>query len=127
MSSNDTIVVADSEPAIAELLTELLTDAGYRVRRACTGAEAVDLILTDPPDMALLDLWHGGMSGLDVLRAVHRQGSAVPVVIMTTDLQQVQQLEAQGATACLHKPFEVEEVLRCVERSLQQRHGMANY
>jgi DNA-binding response OmpR family regulator len=126
VAPNDTIVVADSELAIAELLSELLTDAGYHVRRASTGANAVDVILTEQPALVLLDLRHGGMSGLDVLRAVRQHGSAVPIVIMTTEPQQVLQLVAHGATACLHKPFEVDEVLRCVERSLQQRHGLAN-
>ena len=119
MSPSGTILIADDEPNIVDLLTDLLVDAHYQVQHARTGAEAVAVILTGLPGLALIDLRHGGMSGLDVIRAVRARGSAVPVVIMTTNPEQAHALESHGAITCLCKPFDLDDVLACVTRHIQ--------
>ena len=119
MSPSGTILIADDEPEIVYLLKDLLVDAGYQVRQASIGQEAVAMILTEPPNLALIDLRHGGMSGLEVIRAVRAQRSVVPVVIMTTNPDQALALAAHGATACLCKPFDLDGVLACVRRYIR--------
>jgi DNA-binding response OmpR family regulator len=119
MPDRGTVLVADDDVPILEFITEALTDEGYQVRRATNGAEATAALLTNSLDLALIDLLFGGMSGLDVLRAVRAQGIAIPIVIMTANTPQARSLEAQGAAVCLLKPFDLEDMLACVEEYIK--------
>ena len=111
MPARSTVLVADDDVPILDFITEALTDEGYQVRRATNGAEATAALLSNSIDLALIDLLFGGMSGLDVLRAARAQGITVPIIIMTANTLRAQSLEAQGATICLLKPFDLDDLL----------------
>jgi CheY-like chemotaxis protein len=75
--------------------------------------------LAHPPDLALIDLLFGSMSGLDVIRAVRANGIDIPLVIITANTPQAETLEAQGATTCLFKPFDLDDLLACIARYIR--------
>jgi two-component system response regulator MtrA len=110
------IVIVEDDPLISQFLSEVLSDEGYTVRVYPDGRSGLAAIIAQPPALVLLDLNLPSMAGEDVLVHIrHQLGAALPVVIMTASTQR-QNWVAQGATAFLAKPFDVEELLTCVAR-----------
>jgi CheY-like chemotaxis protein len=112
------ILVVDDEVAIARLVADALEDEGYEVRVHHDGASALLDIVHDTPDLVLLDIAMPVMVGDEVLRYLRANGyRALPVIVMTAGLQPEQYL-AQGASAILPKPFDLEAMLTAVQRNL---------
>jgi len=132
--SGGRIVIADDNGVNRMLLSGILEQAGYDVRAASDGAEALRMIESDPPEVVLLDIQMPRMSGYDVCRAMRaRNGlSAIPVVFISAldDVdQKVKGFEA-GGVDYVTKPFESAEVLARIgsqvklsrlQRELEQR------
>jgi DNA-binding response OmpR family regulator len=114
MMSLGTLLVAEDDAAIADVLVEVLTEEGYAVQVVATGADALQALQTEPLDLALIDLAMPGLSGLEVLEGAHAQQIDVPIVIMTARTRVTEELTAAGARTCLYKPFELDELLSCV-------------
>jgi DNA-binding NtrC family response regulator len=114
------ILVVDDDPAIATLLAEILTDEGYTVRLAYNGPGALSVIAAQVPDLVLIDLLMPGMSGLELLHAVRARGHAdLPVILVTAAADRAVDLAVHTAAAFLPKPFDLDELLSCVEQSLR--------
>ena len=78
------VLVVDDVPALAEQYAyDLRRIGGYEVVTAATGEKALELIAADAVDCVVLDLEMPGMDGFDVLRALERKGSQVPVIVYT--------------------------------------------
>jgi CheY-like chemotaxis protein len=111
------ILVADDDPAILEVITLMLEDAGYEVTTSVNGetAEKVHGVL---PDLILLDIWMSGMDGRDIckhLRA-NKKTMHIPIVMVSANRDaQAIALDA-GANDFLAKPFEMNRLLAMVEK-----------
>jgi DNA-binding response OmpR family regulator len=119
------VLVVDDEANIRELVSVYLTAAGYSVTCVADGAEAVEEVRANQPDLVVLDIGLPGMSGAEVCSAI-RQFSAVPIVMLTarnTDLDKVALLEA-GADDYVVKPFSP-PVLVARVRAVLRRGGVA--
>ena len=81
------ILVVDDEPRIAELCRDYLVRAGYVVRTASTGVEALAVARSRHPDLIVLDLGLPKMDGLDVTRAL-RKHSNVPIIMLTARVEE---------------------------------------
>jgi DNA-binding response OmpR family regulator len=117
-----TILLVEDEVQLARLLVRELEGAGFRVRHAPDGAAALQLFADAAPDVLVLDWMLPGLDGLEVLRRV-RQGSAVPVLMLTARAEEVDRvigLEV-GADDYLTKPFSTRELIARV-RALLRRH-----
>jgi DNA-binding response OmpR family regulator len=121
MIRQGTILVAEDDAAIADVLIELLTDAGYTVQIASNGCDALAALQTDRLELALLDLSLPGLSGWEVLQAVRAQPIDVPIVVMTASSLAADELIAAGASACLFKPFDLDDLLACVREHIRRR------
>lgn len=119
---HQTIVVADDEPGIRELVTELLEDEGYEVQAVGDGLSALVAIKGGPPALALLDVAMPVMTGDETLREIRAAGPNIPVVIMTAGTNP-QRFLAEGATEVLAKPFEIRELLNLIARLLGREGG----
>jgi CheY-like chemotaxis protein len=77
--------VADDDPLVRDLWCEALTRAGYRTLPAKTGHEAIELMRTIVPDLAILDLRMPGLTGGDVLKYLHDSAALrrIPVLIVS--------------------------------------------
>jgi two-component system, chemotaxis family, chemotaxis protein CheY len=116
-SRDRTVMVVEDEPAIRELVAEVLGDEGYAVLTAAHGAAALGLLDQHHPDVILLDMRMPVMDGWTFARA-YRQRPAphAPIVIMSaaTDAQQwASEVEAQ---AVMPKPFDLEALVVTVDR-----------
>ena len=106
---------------VAALLVTLLRDEGYAVELARSGTEALRLLDRDeapyaPPSLVLLDMMLPGASGLDVLRRLGLQQSAIPVVALSAYSEALPAATQLGAVATLGKPFDLDDLLALVVR-----------
>jgi DNA-binding NtrC family response regulator len=115
------ILVADDDAVARELLAEVLTREGYRVRAAAGGAEAIRAAEGEVFDLALIDLRMPDVDGLAVLARIRTLDPAPPVFILTAFAAIDTAIEAirQGAYDYLSKPFRVDEIKLAVRRVLE--------
>ncbi len=115
-----TILVVDDQPAIRDVLTEILTDEGYPVVAATNGLEAITHLheSAELPHLTLLDLRMPVMSGWEFLREVRQDPAlaSIPVVVMTAGTTLEHDLLKAGATAYILKPIDINSFLRTVQQ-----------
>jgi CheY-like chemotaxis protein len=112
------ILVVDDDPAIRDVVADILEICEYRVVTAVNGAEALEKIRQEPPAAILLDLMMPVMNGWDFLRACRNEQpcSRVPIVVMSAARDASDVATDLGAQGFLPKPFELDAVLSVVER-----------
>jgi adenylate cyclase len=102
------VLIADDDKSIRELLQTFLEASGCRVIPAGNGIEALEILESEPVDLALLDLSMPGKNGLEVCRAMRadKRTRLIPVMIVTAhDSERLQAIDA-GADEFLGKPWE---------------------
>jgi DNA-binding response OmpR family regulator len=112
------IVIADDDDDIRQVLRMTLEEEGYSVAAACDGDAARDLVLATLPDLVVLDVMMPGLDGFEVLRILRARAQTreIPVVLLTaktSDTDVWMGWEA-GASSYLTKPFDFDELLRCI-------------
>jgi DNA-binding response OmpR family regulator len=115
------ILVIDDERVLLDTLRYNLIKAGYQVRVAADGAEALSLAREEQPDLVILDIMLPQMDGFEVCRIL-RQESAVPILMLTArdeELDKVLGLEL-GADDYLTKPFSMRELQARVKAMLRR-------
>ena len=120
-----TVLVVDDEPKIVDVVREYLEHAGFSVRTAGDGPEALERARALAPDLIVLDLGLPGLDGLDVARQL-RKSSRVPVIILTARGDEVDRIIGLeiGADDYLVKPFSPRELVarvRAVLRRVDER------
>lgn len=120
-----TILVVDDEPKIVKLVRDYLERAGFAVRVAGNGKDALSQVRSEKPDLIILDLGLPQMDGLDVTRAL-RKISNVPIIMLTGRSEESDKLIGLelGADDYVTKPFSPRELVARV-RVLFRR--MENY
>jgi two-component system KDP operon response regulator KdpE len=116
-----TILVVDDEPQIRRVMRTALAAHGYTITEARSGEEALEKVRSAPPDLVLLDMNMPGIGGLQACREI-REGSEVPIIILTvrsTEKDKVQALDA-GADDYVVKPFGMEELLARIRAALRR-------
>lgn len=116
------ILLVEDDPRLAEMLTEYLGEAGYRITVAALGATALQYFSGGEYDAVVLDLMLPDMDGLDVCRQV-RAKSDTPVLMLTARGDAVDRIVGLelGADDYLPKPFEPRELLARLRAILRRR------
>ncbi len=117
-----TILVAEDQADIRDLLVLNLRNAGYEVSAVEDGEAALQSQIKLPRDLLILDLMMPRRDGLDVCKALRARGSATPILMLTaksTELDRVLGLEL-GADDYLTKPFSLAELLARVKALLRR-------
>lgn len=107
------VLIIDDEPEICKGIVEFLFDAGYSASYALSGPDGLAMIKKDLPSLVLLDVGMPGMDGIEVMRLIHEQFPALPVVILTghQDTETVKKMVELGAAEYLTKPIHPETLL----------------
>jgi len=116
------VLVVDDEPDLLELVAYNLERAGHEVELARDGAEALDAVARNRPDLILLDLMMPNISGLEVARRLKAQGDAPPIIMLTAKTDEQDELGglAQGADDYVTKPFSIKVLLARIEAVLRR-------
>ena len=122
MADKKTIWVVDDDPAIRELLTFIVTEAGYEVDAFASGAEVL-ASSGEPPNAILLDLMMPEVDGVEVLKEINRRHPKLPVIMVTADhdVQRAVEVTKLGAHDYLTKPIDQERLLTTLSNALS--HG----
>jgi len=118
------VLLAEDEESLARGLKFLLERNSFVVDIVYNGTDALDFFHTYDYDAVVLDIMMPGMNGLEVLSAIRREGSSVPVMMLTARSEiedRVKGLET-GADDYLSKPFATQEFVARV-RALVRRSG----
>jgi DNA-binding response OmpR family regulator len=115
------ILVVEDQDSIRRMIEALVQARGHQVTAVGSGAKAIDVALTDPPDIVLLDLnLPGQYDGFDVCQRLRADAATcnVPVVIISAmdDDESRARATAAGATAYYTKPFSPIALLKEIER-----------
>src|SRR5262245_56899298 len=116
-----TILVVDDEPSIAEIARDYLHHAGYAVLTAGDGPAALSTVRARRPDLVVLDLGLPTLDGLDVARALRREGN-VPIIMLTARSEESDRLAGLelGADDYMTKPFSPRELVARVRSVLRR-------
>ena len=109
-----TVLVADDDPDIQSLVVLGLERCGFDVLRASDGQEALELALSELPDLAVLDITMPKLDGCEVTRTLraNAETAGMPVILLSARVQDgdvARGLEA-GATEYVKKPFSPQEL-----------------
>jgi CheY-like chemotaxis protein len=115
------ILVVEDQDSIRRMIEALVQARGYQVTAVSSGAKAIDVALTDAPDIVLLDLnLPGQYDGFDVCQRLRSDPTTrtVPVVIISAmdDDESRTRATAAGATAYYTKPFSPIALLKEIDR-----------
>ncbi len=124
MAHRDKVLVVDDDADVRETLLSALLQAGYLVDSARNGFEALAHIGTSPAaDLVLSDVQMPGMTGLELIQSLRERGFRQPVVLVTGgptgDI--CTGANSYGATACLTKPLNLDELVWAIECALACR------
>src|SRR5256712_7007265 len=120
-----TILVVDDEPRIVQLVRDYLVHGGFNVLVASGGPTALRTARTGRPDLVILDLALPELDGLDVTRALRRDGE-VPIIMLTARTEESDKLVGLelGADDYMTKPFSPKELVARVRAVLRRAEGM---
>ncbi len=115
------ILVVDDEPKIVEICRDYLQASGFEVIQANDGARGLAAARREQPDLVVLDLNLPGMDGLDVCRALRREGN-IPIIMLTARVEEADKLVGLelGADDYLTKPFSPRELVARVRTVLRR-------
>jgi two-component system response regulator AtoC len=112
------VLIVDDEAEIRSLLTDLLKEAGYKVRIATSGADALAEVAKDLPDLVMMDVKLPDQDGIGVLRQLKREHGELDVIVMTAFSGSSTAIKAMehGAYDYVTKPFDVDDLLATLRR-----------
>ncbi|MBE9180030.1 hybrid sensor histidine kinase/response regulator [Oculatella sp. LEGE 06141] len=126
MSSKGRVLIVDDMIANLEVLSETLSEAGYKVVTAIDGDRVLKRVQSHPPDLILLDVQMPGIDGFETCQQLKSNPATagIPIIFMTalTDTESKVKGFALGAVDYITKPFQEQELLARVHTHLQLHH-----
>jgi two-component system KDP operon response regulator KdpE len=116
-----TILVVDDEPQIRRVLRATLSSNGYEVIEAQSGQQAIEMVVTERPELILLDVNMPGMNGLEACNKIRISfdGPIIMVTVRNTERDKIAALDA-GADDYVVKPFAIGELLARIRAALRR-------
>lgn len=122
-TDNNIVLLAEDDPDILAFNKTLLLDNGYNVMTAANGAQALDVMKEQLPDIIVTDLMMPGKDGLALLKDVRQNPVTdhIPVIILSAKASAQSKIEgiSEGAQVYLSKPFQPDELVGLIRNQLQ--------
>ena len=118
--SKASVLVVDDDPGMCAMLASRLTNRGFRVVTAASGAEAIERVQHDDVEVVVSDVNMKGMNGVELCQRLPEHRPQLPVILITAfgsmDLA-IQAIRA-GAYDFVPKPFEIDQLVLAIERAV---------
>jgi CheY-like chemotaxis protein len=115
------ILVVDDDPAIRDLVAQVLAGAGYQVRAAQDGLEAMESLAAGCPDLIITDVSMPVIDGGTLVGILHaREETKHAPVLGITALSDLRRANDAYFTHVIHKPFDIDDLVSTVNRLLEQ-------
>jgi len=116
------ILLVDDEPNVVEFTRDRLVKEGFTVAAAGSGEEALACLSKDNFDLLILDIMLPGMDGFEVCRELRRAGNAIPIILLTAKVDDVDKIVGLelGADDYVVKPFNPRELVARVRAVLRR-------
>lgn len=119
------ILVVDDLDYITELISKILTDAGYNVLTASSGSEAMELFLNHSPDLITIDQRLPDMTGLELAKNIRseKRGENAKLIFITGsyEKEEIKSVLNLGPNNFLSKPFRKANLLNAVANVLNRK------
>jgi FixJ family two-component response regulator len=115
------IAVIDDDDSFRSALVESLSSLGYRSDGYASGESYIRAGGHKSFDCIVTDIHMPGISGLDLMERLSAGGSKTPVVVITARLDTDLEVKAAaaGARCLLRKPFEIDDLIKCIEGAVK--------
>ncbi|MFA8344324.1 MAG: sigma-54-dependent transcriptional regulator [Rhodothermaceae bacterium] len=119
----DKILIVDDDKSIRQTLKNLFTRENFVVECAENGAEAIELIQKERPDLIISDMRMPEITGLELLEKVKELDSNIPFIIITAYDEMQSTIEAiqKGALDYIEKPIEIDKIRHTVRKALENK------
>ncbi len=117
------ILVVDDSRLARSMVSDALTNGGFEVVEAHNGQQGLDAFGEHHPDCVITDLLMPEMSGQQFIRHLRAQDDSVPVLVLTSDIQDSSRAacEALGINKFLHKPVDAIQIVDDVHAAISQQ------
>ena len=116
------ILVVDDEDVMRSLFIDILQDRGYNVTAVPDGKEAQEKARQAFFQVAFLDVHMPLMNGVQTLNAIRQVSPKTAIVMMDSFPDALlDEAEREGAITCIHKPFNIKEVIEVIEMALKSK------
>jgi CheY-like chemotaxis protein len=113
------VLIVDDNSDLRETVVRLLGRFGYSCLTVSSGAEAMEAIEAESPDLVVTDLHRPGIDGVAVARGARAHSPPIPVVLLTAYPNRVGHPQEAGATIHVAKPFANRDLVQAVQRALR--------
>ena len=122
MTTRQTLLLADDDPAVTDSLAPFLERAGFHVLVAIDGKNALEKAQSHKPDMIILDVLMPRLDGREVLRRLRHANLWTPTILLTQVGEATERALAleEGADDYLNKPFDPHELLARIRAVLRR-------
>lgn len=116
-----TILVADDEKIVNDLLKIFLEQAGFKVFAAFTGREALEIIIEEKPSLVVLDIGLPDMTGIEVIQELRNLVPNTIVFVMTgfKDDELERKAKELGVIRFISKPFAANDLVEDIKKTLE--------
>lgn len=120
MSTNPTVLLVDDDPELLRLLSMRLHAAGFNVKTALSGEQALAFIGVSRPQAVITDLRMEGLDGMTLFHRIHQLDPDLPVIVLTAHGTIPDAVDAtrRGVFGFLTKPYEAPELIALVKRGI---------
>ncbi len=119
MTSDKKILLIEDDQHLRSLLTEFLENTGFQLLLAEDGLAGMELLQQEKADLLILDINLPYISGIGLVQLVKQQNSAIPIICITGQGLSSQKIaEHDNADLVLHKPFEMQTLLKHINELL---------
>ena len=121
MAQGANVLVVDDEQVILDLFSRVLGTRGHKITTVKDGYQAIDEVKKGKFDIIFLDIVMPGINGLETYKKIKEINPEVHTIMMTgySVVELVEQALLEGVHDCLHKPFDITEIIKNVEKVLE--------
>jgi len=123
------VLIVDDDELLNNSLNAVLTRSGYEVASVLKGEEASQQVLEFQPDIVLLDLYLGSITGLDILQKLRSENNDTPVILITafSDVNSAVRAIKLGAEDFVLKPLDLEQLEILINKTLSRKNLERRY